>query len=473
MQREIERDIGPMPEPQRHPSEPPPLPPEALEGRQEKERDEKRFLLDVVTRLGLPSQGALEVLARYEREAIDGPETMQTVREFSGQYGLSFEEAFSEAEKKQVSVLYYTIEQTKNDESQRELATVLTRFMHESLARRSLRRLDVLKDQLTGIREAEEAKKTLREFLESMSILASQISPEQKENEPFWKEMVDRFKTITSSRKEMETQMRAVYDELIEEFRPFIEDELVAREEIRRIRSGTPVSAEHVMREIYGRTPEEIEAIKQRNRERVVAEIMEMKEEPHVTLDMIQRLHAVNNDGIIPRSEFKLREGESVISFGVRFGILPGDVREEMEQFIERVNHFIDERAVRGVSDMRYEMTAASFHNEMLDMHPLPDRNGSTSLLFLELMMARRGYEPSKQREPDYYKHLWKILDGNPLAMGIVGYEQYRIKYVPGYFEGTTTREARKQRTYQTALEMILERRRKHQAEKKKRRKAA
>ena len=64
------------------------------------------------------------------------------------------------------------------------------------------------------------------------------------------------------------------------------------------------------------------------------------------------------------------------------------------------------------MSTLRYGIEAAKLHNDLLDIHPFADRNGSTSLLFLETLMARRGYVPDIKRQKSYYKNLHTILGG-------------------------------------------------------------
>ncbi|MBI4133701.1 Fic family protein [Candidatus Uhrbacteria bacterium] len=461
-----------MEEPRRDRSEPPPIPPEARELR-EHERDEKGFLLDTVRELGLSPQPALEVLARYDTRAMND-ELRESTASLTERYGIKFTE-FSTKEQKQIMVLYHSVEETKSAETTNEFADKLTRLMHDGLTRRALRRLDALKNELMGAKQEEEARDALRGLLDSMAVLARQIPPDKKENEPYWQGLLARFQQVATSRREMGAHIQRVYDELFEEFQPLIEDELVQVEIERRMKAGRPQSAEAVMQEIYGRTRDEIEVVKRRNREDVVLEIMKMKEEPYVTIEQLARLHEVNNRDVVPRKESRLRGGEEVIYFGMRMGTLPEDVRTEVEQVVGRVNALVDEQAVSGVSQFRYEMAAAQAHNDLLDIHPFPDRNGSTSLLFLELLAARRGYEPAKERESNYYRQLRQALGNNPIAIGIVGYEQYRIRYRPGYYEGITTGEKGRKELYAYGVERartltreILERHRREKAERRK-----
>jgi len=443
---------------ERGPGTPPPLPPE-VEGALSVEREGKdqRILHDVLIRAGLPPQAALEVIARYDAHAHD-EELRRSVAAFTKEFGVPLD-AFDEAEQQQATVLYHTILETRNDESKQEVATAIDRLLQQGIVRRAFGRIEGLRGQLQTPKGIEEFKAELRELLSSMRTLATRIPPDEERYETHWVELVERFKTVTSERVVAEGPVREVYDELFAEFRDFIEDELVAKEMWRRSRAGGEPSVEHVMREIYGRTTEEVEAIKRRNRERVTARIAELTEEPYLTVEAIRELHALNNEDLLPQGQLRFREHEEEgISFGQRFGTVPEDVRAEIEHLVERVNALIDEEVLKGVSGVRYEVAAAAFHNDLLDIHPFPDRNGSTALLLLELLMARREYAPPTERDADYYGRLRKVLNDNPVAIGLVAYEHFRIKYVPGYFEGKTTRG--KEKFYDRVLEVIAEQRR-------------
>lgn len=437
---------------------PPSLPPEMAEPASlEHERGDKRILHDVLTRAGLPPQAALEVIARYDAHAHDEG-LRQSVATFTAEFGVPLN-AFDEAEQQQATVLYHTILETRNDESKQEIATALDQLLHKGIVRRAFDRIEELRDQLQTLRDIEEFKDGLREVLSSMCALAARIPPDEPRHEEYWVELVQRFKAVTGERAAAEGPVRAAYEELFTEFQNFIEDELVAKEMWRRSRDGKEPSVEHVMQEIYGRSPDEIETIKRRNRERVAQRIIELAEQPYLDVETIRELHALNNEDLLPKGQLRLRQHEEEgVTFGQRLGTLPEDVRQEMEHLVERMNALIDEEVLRGVTGVRYEVAAASFHNDLLDIHPFPDRNGSTALILIELLMARRGYTPPTERDSDYYGRLRKILNDNPVAIGLVVYEHFRIRYVPGYFEGTTTRG--KEKFYDRVLEIIADQRR-------------
>ena len=121
---------------------------------------------------------------------------------------------------------------------------------------------------------------------------------------------------------------------------------------------------------------------------------------------------------------------------------------------------------VKDLSDMRYEIVAATLHNDLLDIHPFSDRNGSTSILFLELIMAKSGYVPSMKREKDYYKHLRKILDDNLLAISVVKHQHRKIGSKFGYFQGETIPESQKP-IYEKCVDLLRNRHMEYEKERK------
>jgi hypothetical protein len=77
----------------------------------------------------------------------------------------------------------------------------------------------------------------------------------------------------------------------------------------------------------------------------------------------------------------------------------------------------------------------AKLHNRLLDIHPFLDRNGSTCLLFVELLMAAHGgYIPPTDRIKNYNTNLSMILK-NSLAVAVVNYEHYKIEHQFGHYK--------------------------------------
>ncbi|MFC1702956.1 Fic family protein, partial [Patescibacteria group bacterium] len=268
-----------------------------------------------------------------------------------------------------------------------------------------------------------------------------------------------RFNKIAELKsRALHPQLRQAFDGIFAEFGDFIEGDMVPFRIDKGIRDAniegepdqgyemsSPASLEKAMHEMYGRSADEVREIKERNRKDVIETIKKMADEPYVTAEMLQELHQVNNKDIVPKEGSRFRTDE-MVGFGVRAGLLGKDVGPEMELLVERANDLIDREALKGVSKLRWEVEAASLHNDMLDIHPFQDRNGSTSLMFLELMMAKKGYEPQAEREESYYANLAKILGYNPAAIAVVGYEQAKIAHVPGFFEGDSLSKERKEK---------------------------
>ena len=163
-----------------------------------------------------------------------------------------------------------------------------------------------------------------------------------------------------------------------------------------------------------------------------------MKEEGAITTDTITELHEINNRGIVPKSFSDFRSGSMGVTFGKRIGTLPKDVLQEVEGVVERANSLLEGRRNKKYSKTDFQIATAMLHNQLLDIHPFPDRNGSTSLLLMELLMSHQGYKPSPKREGNYYKTVRRTLGHNPVAIGVVGYEHYLIANKPGHFEGDT-----------------------------------
>ena len=67
--------------------------------------------------------------------------------------------------------------------------------------------------------------------------------------------------------------------------------------------------------------------------------------------------------------------------------------------------------------------------------------------------MSKIGYEPSSKREPHYYNHIRKALNNNLAAIALIASEMFRIKFVPGHYQGITTQSPDKQKQYKEHLQ--------------------
>ncbi|MBI4138730.1 Fic family protein [Candidatus Uhrbacteria bacterium] len=427
--------------------------------RLEAEAGDREALHGLVSRDDLEPESALEILAHYD--ASPDKATREEVASVTERYGLPFDQ-LSEEERKEFTALYMGAKGGVRPETKEELAGQLDRSLHERLTARAFQRLDELRDLLTRSESFEQLKTKLRELMGAMSTLAGQVSPEKTENAEMWTELFNRFRSLVGLKgAALSKDIGGIFTEIFEEYQDFIENEFVVRQSKVLDKQKKPHSVEHLMRELFGRTTEEIEELKERNRANVAAYIEENRDESP-SIEVLQELHRRNNDGIVPREYSRFRKDEEAVSFGRRFGIIPDDVKAEMDDFEARARLATVEESATSL----YEITVAKLHNDFLDIHPFPDRNGSTALLFIEFMMAKRGYTPGEKRESKYYNHLWKALGNNPVAVGIVGHAHYKIANVPGYYEkGATTKG--KEKMYQSVLNLIGQRKKEQQKKKK------
>lgn len=304
--------------------------------------------------------------------------------------------------------------------------------------------------------QAQETKEVLLSLMENIHGLYEKIDVSQEGDESIYDEVGFKMTKLMDMKGQAEGLVDNAFSEIFYDYSDFI-DEAFTLKYIEYLRSkGETPSAEEATQRIYRRTPEQIEAIKSKNRELVAEKLEELAQKPYIELQDIEDLHALNNKGIVPRrfSRMRREEGEEVLFFE-RLGLLPADVEPEMQRVVDDINDLFDKRAL-GMSKTRYEMVAAKLHNDILDIHPFLDRNGSTSLMVLELMMAREGYKPSPKREKDYYRKLRKMVSNNPIAVSVVGYEQYNMKYNPGYFASERiVSDKEKKAYYDKVLDMV------------------
>ena len=315
-----------------------------------------------------------------------------------------------------------------------------------------------LKSTLSGTEKTEEAEKRLREAMEKLRAAADHTPPEESTNEPIWIDLYKEFQSLVDLKKQSKGDIGKVFELVFEEYRDFIEDELVyfAIEELKL--TGKKFDLQEIIGKLYGYTMEEYYATKDRNRDHVVDKVQELRDQPEITFETIEQLHAINNQGIVAKSASRLRrDPEDISTFSVRVGILSEDVQAEVNDIVARANNLITEippeQRLSTLKRIWYEIRAAKLHNDLLDVHPFLDRNGSTSLLFLELMMSKVGYEPSPKRESNYYNHIRKALNNNLAAIALIASEMFRIKFVPGHYRGVTTQSPDKQKQYKESLQ--------------------
>lgn len=287
--------------------------------------------------------------------------------------------------------------------------------------------------QVNGEKSKEKLKQALLDVMKALHHTMHEVDLTSKEEERLHNFSFNVLGELIKKRDNSEQDIQAIFNDIFRDFSDVIDHGYLSQTTF----SGQ--SIEDMVHEIYGRTQEEVETLKQHNRGQVVAQIEAFANKPEFSRDMLLSLYRTNNKDVIPDSLARFRDTESVnvSMFGraKRIGLLPGEqVRREMKLFEGRVNDLIKKRAL-GMSEVSYQIHVAKLHDELLDMHPFADRNGSTSLLFAELMMAREGYTPSPERNTNYYDHVAKIFKRNYVAVGVVGYQHYLTNFVPGYYK--------------------------------------
>jgi Fic family protein len=410
------------------------------------QRDHRLAVADVISDPELSARTALEALESIDvtfEEEEDPREQMASV--FSD-YGLDPGEVTPKVMQR-LTLLANSVSRMRSESAQHEAVAAVQRKLHEQMANLALQKIDRLNSFLSE-KDPDPAKieETLVDAMETMGKLAKRLDPSDEKDDVYRKRIMERFNSIVEAKTKAGREIRRVFGLVMDRFSDFIEDEIVTRKLQEMAARRRSISMERAIQEIYGHSKEEMEEIKARNREKVVDEMEKMAEEPYVTTEMLLKLYQVNNRGVAPKAYSRLREkpGE-LVSFGRRVGTLPEQVAEEMKDFDARVAGIIDRSITEGWSDARYQIAVAKLHNELLEIHPFPDRNGSTSVLFMEMMMMRRGYKPPKKREKDYYKNITRILGYNPTAVAVIYYEMRRQKNEFGYFAGRTVQGGQEQ----------------------------
>lgn len=400
------------------------------------ERLGRETLRAILERDDLDPATALEVVATYDG-ASPTDERLEDVRLMVADFGLDLG-ALDPVARNELITLYVATDKVLSEGGRAEVGRAMHEIMREKLTASAFAKIDGLGVELVRSKDVEELKGRYREVMRTIADLAKQMPPEVGADDTLWMGVYGRMRDAIElkNREGVAPQAVEALKAVASEFEDEIEDEFVTREIERNRVAGKSTSVEHLMAKIYGRTPEEVEELKVRNREEVVAEIMRLKDDPRVSIETLERLHALNNRGIVPKAFSRLRLEEEGITFGKRIGLHAEDARVEMMALLARAEALIGRDIVKGVSDPLYEMAAAKLHNDLLDIHPFPDRNGSSAMLFLEFLMSKKGYTPDSARPDGYYEHLRAVLGNNPVAIGIVGYQHYKIRHVAGHYEG-------------------------------------
>jgi hypothetical protein len=297
--------------------------------------------------------------------------------------------------------------------------------------------------------EDESLRSVLREVMQTVGAIAKIASPSDPNTAGLWKSLSERYINIVMRKKGSSKAQRHIFEEVFSEFQDVIEGDLYEKFVLDAYLKGEhrTYDAEKISMALYGRTEEDVRKKKEENRKAVAEYIAEHKDdEPSV--ELLQELYRIYNDGIVPKQYASFRKSGQEVLFGTkRVGTLGEDVRAEIEHLIARTKAMLERQSV----GIRYGIEAARLHNDLLHIHPFSDRNGSTSMLFLEFLMAKRGYVPQGKKAGAYYDYVRKVVKNNPLAVAVVGAGQYEMVRAFGYFQGETAKG--KEARYQALLE--------------------
>ncbi len=419
---------------------------------EEKRAADIRALAAAVDAPGVTPEAALGLVETFDAEAV-GTDAADELAVILEDYGLAPDDLPGE-ERGQLAALWLGARDGRSERARRDVAGALDHILGERLMRLSFGKIDRLTKDLRGAGSAADLKDRLRDVMRTLARAAKHV-PLDEDHEEEWEDIDGRFRALLGMKAGAAGEVRDAFSDVFEEHADFIEDELVAaRLEKRRD------DVQKVTQELYGRTKEEVEEIKWRNRGDVVMLIREFGNARALDVAMLEKLHEANNRGIVPKRYSQVRHDPGALppTFFERIGLLSEDLGPELEDLMKEANDLRDKEIgdePGQISKEAFAIRAAQLHNDLLDMHPFGDRNGSTALLFLETVMTAAGHDPSPRREKDFYKNIEGILGGQPTAMAIVREEQARMASEPGYFVGESNKDPAQRRKYDRILNVF------------------
>lgn len=333
---------------------------------------------------------------------------------------------------------------------QESVAMEMEYKLREALREAALDKIDRMVADLGGSLEGPDLEARLRDVMGTVGTVAENY-PVDEDHEEEWRELSSKFRGLVALRQGTDASVQDAFEKVLTENADVVENGFAAAQMMRR---GGDV--EKTLMLLYGRGKEEQEKVKERNRREVADLIVSLRDKP-LDLAALEALHAANNRNIVPKDVSKIRAEGLPPTFFERIGLMPDDLKKEMEDVMAEANRL--RASVIGdepgqISKEAYAMRAAQLHNDVLDMHPFSDRNGSTALAFLETLMTKVGYVPPATREPHYAKNVYDILGGNETAMAILWEEQKRMATEPGYFVGESNQDEKKREFYDRILNM-------------------
>lgn len=390
-------------------------------------------------------------------------------------YGLDVAD-LSDAELIKIGTLFEALDHAREEEIGVDVAEQFEMLMREELIAQSYNKIDRLTADLMQLKSVDELKGGLRAVMESMRGLAEHVTFETEREQGTWKRLHDQFQQLVALKKVAnEPTVSQVFSDVFQEFSDFIDDEFVAAYIEQERRSSRKVLPDKALQQVYGRSPEEMGRIKNENRKAVVEELDNNRELTSIDIDLLEEFHRLNNRGIVPKDVSRIRSGEDWTAYYKRIGVRPEDLQLELTALFEEFNGFLEKDSAKPVSDLEYGVRVARLHNAIVDIHPFVDRNGSTALILVELLMMKRGYTPSESRPasesslapylPDsardidrhlsYYEHLLDVFGRNPIPVAVIGGEMLKMKHVSGYYKRAADVSGEVDEQYQRVLEML------------------
>ena len=407
-------------------------------------RDDKETLLSLLKiRPNFDEKKWSEIAQKITLEMLGDAEIVGEINQLLRQYRLSSEDMPNKT-RDYLSLIHLGTIFSRTEIDAEDVTKPLEDVLRTELSFYSLDNLGILIENLESTESSPEKRRSeISEIMERLRVVSEKIPSkdgyDDYDHNDMLKEYIQtRFKQLTDMRRADDTkpEVRKAIEEIFEDNSDFIEGTLFEEYLKWEARRRGMAEIETALGEFYDRSPEETEKIKERNRKSVAEEIERMAKEPAVTVTMIERLHAANNRNIVPKKYSKFRnDPNEFVTFDKRLAVFGEHVSPEMEDLVERLNKNNEEENVDEASRLRFLTEAVSIQNDFVEIHPFSDRNGSTSLLLLELMMAKKGYEPPKTREKDGLKNLARITENDPVMIKAITDSIKRHAEIPGFYE--------------------------------------
>ncbi|HTK04813.1 MAG TPA: hypothetical protein VL500_04460 [Candidatus Eisenbacteria bacterium] len=389
---------------------------------------------------GVSTEVQLELVASYDAEAVKS--AAEDVAFVAQDYGIDGAD-LDQATRDKLAVMYLGIKDARNEGLRQEVAKTMERELQDALVRVAHGKIDRLTEDLRRNLDAPDLQDRLRAVMTTVGRVGENF-PVDEEHEEEWRELTDKFRGLVSLREGSEQPVQEAFEKVFQENESVVEDGFAAAYMLRK---GGDV--EKNLMGLYGRSREEQEKIKVRNRAEAAAVIEGLADKP-LDFAALESLHRANNRNIVPRDVSKIRAEGSPPTFKERIGLMPDDLKIELDKTLAEADRLRGMEIGDGpgqISKDEYARRAAQLHNDVLDMHPFSDRNGSTALLFLETLMTKVGYKPPTERKKEFVENVRDILGGDEAAMTVLWQGQMKMNE-PGYFVGESNKSEEKRKWY-------------------------